>query len=102
MKSKKKLFLLFFICIFDSHAYEITHETMTVTPGCEGGVLYSKIESGTISSESNDLNLNADSEKKKDTEDSLSGVDQTVDKGHFSEQFPLKNTTSTPEGGERG
>lgn len=77
MKSKKYLFLLAFVFIFDSHAYEIVHETITVTPGCEGGVLYSKTESVRISSGSNNLNLNAENtksnfEEKKEMEDSIS------------------------------
>lgn len=58
MKSKKYLFLLAFIFISDSYAYEIVHETITVTPGCEGGVLYSKTESGMIASVSKHANLN--------------------------------------------
>ena len=77
MKSKKCLFLLVFVFISDSHAYEIVHETITVTSGCEGGVLYSKTESGMISSVSEHANLNAEntksiSEEKEEGEDFVS------------------------------
>lgn len=76
MKSKKYLFLLTFVFIFDSQAYEIVHETITVTPGCEGGVLYSKTESGNISSVSkpNHMNLNTQNIESsfEENEDSVS------------------------------
>lgn len=65
MKAKKYFFLLSFIFIFDSHAYEIINETITVTPGCEGGVLYSKVESGEISNDTE-----SSSEENKEKEDS--------------------------------
>lgn len=52
------LFSFVILFVFDSYAYEIVHETITVTPGFEGGVLYSKTESGYISSKFNNLNLN--------------------------------------------
>jgi hypothetical protein len=60
MNLRKYLFLLAFVFVSDSHAYEIVHEKITVTPGCEGGVLYSKTESGMISSMSKHANLDAE------------------------------------------
>jgi hypothetical protein len=76
MKSKRCLSLLVFVFIFDSNAYEIVHETITVTPGYEGGVLYSKTESGEISSVSKHLNSNAENnismEARSEKKDSVS------------------------------
>lgn len=63
MKSRKYLLLLVFVFISDSHAYEIVHETIRVTSGCEGGILYSKTESGMISSVSEPVNLNVENTK---------------------------------------
>lgn len=66
MKTKNYLrifYLLTLLCNFNSYAYEIVQETITVTPGCEGGVLYSKIESGKISSMPENSNLNAEINK---------------------------------------
>ena len=76
IKSKKYLLLLTFVFISTSYAYEIVHETITVTLGHEGGVLYSKTESGEISSVSKDLNLNAENnistETNSEKKDSIS------------------------------
>lgn len=77
MNTKKclKIFcLLTLLGNFNCYAYEIVQETITVTPGYEGGVLYSKIESGKISSMPENSNLNdeinrpikSDSEAKKE------------------------------------
>lgn len=80
MKSKKYLFLLAFVFISDSHAYEIVHETITVTPGCEGGVLYSKTESGMISSVSKHENLNAENTESINEEGEDSVLEKKVNK----------------------
>lgn len=51
---------LIFLFVFTSDAYEILEEKITITPGCEGGVMYSITESGYISSAPKDLFLNFD------------------------------------------
>lgn len=66
MKTKKYLclfYLLTLLCNFNSYAYEIVQEIIRVTPGCEGGVLYSKIESGKISSMPKNSNVNAENKR---------------------------------------
>jgi hypothetical protein len=67
IKSKKCLLLLNFLFIAASHTYEIVNETIIVTPGCEGGVLYSKTESGEIPSVSKQMNLNAENNTSTET-----------------------------------
>lgn len=52
---KKSSACIFLTCLsifffFNSHAYEIIFEKTTTSPGCEGGILYSTIESGYLSS----------------------------------------------------
>lgn len=50
--------LLMFLFNFKSYAYELIIEKSTVTPGCTGGVLYSKTES--FSLETPDLSTSAE------------------------------------------
>jgi hypothetical protein len=72
---REQIFLLFFTLFsFDSYAYEIVSETLTVTPGYEGGVLYSKIESGDISHMAKHIHSNSSTEKEFDREETQSDL----------------------------
>lgn len=57
---------------FDVVAYELVSEKITVSPGCTGGVLYSRTESGFLSESKQPIDLNDQSQESSfDTQESF-------------------------------